>query len=179
MEAPMETPDNVVRREGAFDMAYDIIQHDLRPQPVISIRERLDQEHLPAFFGRALGNLYAHLGRHGVPPRGEPFVIYHAFGPEGIDAEVCIPVPTALPVTEPIAYRELPAATVVETLHVGPYEELSLAYGALVGWIEDHGFQVAGPFRERYLNEPGPGVAPATYRTIVQIPIEPVAVLVS
>jgi effector-binding domain-containing protein len=155
-------------------MTYDIIQHDLRPQSVISVRQRLDQERLPAFVGRALGDLYAHLGRHGVPPRGEPFVIYHAFGPDGVDAEVCVPVPTTVTINERIHYRVLPAATVVETLHVGPYEELGRAYGALAGWIGDHGVEVAGAFRERYLNEPGPGVAPATYRTIVQIPIEPV-----
>jgi effector-binding domain-containing protein len=160
-------------------MAYDIVQHDLRPQPVISVREHLDQEQLPAFFGRALGDLYAHLGRHGVPPRGAPFVIYHAFGPNGIDAEVCLPVPTAVPASDRVDYRVLPSATVVETLHVGPYDELGHAYEALVDWIGDHGFEAAGPFRERYLTEPGPGIAPANYRTIVQIPIEQAPVLVS
>ena len=157
-------------------MVYDINQHDLRAQPVISLRDRLDQGQLQAFFGRAFGDLYAHLGRHGVPPRGEPFVIYHAFGPDGIDAEACVPVPTAVPVTEPVTYQELPAVTVVDTLHVGPYEELGHAYEALSAWIDDHGFEAAGPVRERYLNEPGPSVSPATYRTIVQIPIAPVPV---
>ena len=157
-------------------MAYDIDQHELRPQPIISVRERLDQARLPAFFGRAFGELYGHLGRHGVPPRGEPFTMYHAFGPDGIDAEVCLPVPTVVPATDRITYRELPAVTVVETLHVGPYDELGQAYQALDEWIDDHGFEAAGPVRERYLNEPGPGVPPATYRTIVQIPIAPVVV---
>ena len=157
-------------------MSYDINQHELRAQPVISIREQLAQEQLPAFFGRAFGELYAHLGRHGTPPRGEPFVVYHAFGPGGIDAEVCLPVPTVVPATDRITYKELPAMTVVETLHVGPYDELGQAYLVLDQWIDDHGFLAAGPVRERYLNEPGPGVSPATYRTIVQIPIAPVAV---
>jgi effector-binding domain-containing protein len=157
-------------------MPYDINQHDLHPQPVISVRERLDQEQLPAFFGRAFGELYAHLGRHGVPPRGEPLLINHAIGPDGIDAEVCVPVANVVAVTDRIAYRVLPAVTVVDTLHVGPYDELGHAYQALAEWIGDHGFEAAGPVRERYLNEPGPGVSPATYRTIVQIPIEPVAV---
>lgn len=160
-------------------MVYDINQHDLRAQPVIALRDRLDQGQLQAFFGRAFGELYAHLGRHGVPPRGEPFVIYHAFGPNGIDAEVCLPVPTVVPVTDPITYQELPAMTVVETLHVGPYDELGQAYLVLDEWIDDHGFAAAGPVRERYLNEPGPDVPPATYRTIVQIPIARVAVPVA
>lgn len=157
-------------------MSYDINQHDLRPQPVISIRERIEQENLPTFFGRAFSELYAHLGRHGVPPRGEPFVIYHAFGPDGMDTEVCVPVPTVMPVTDRIGYRELPAVAVVDTLHVGPYEGLGQAYQALADWMEDHGFEAAGPVRERYLNEPGPDVPPATYRTVVQIPVRPIAV---
>ena len=157
-------------------MGYDIIQEELHRQPIVSVREQLEQQELPAFFGRAFGELYAHLGRHGVPPRGEPFMIYHAFGPDGIDAEVCLPVPTVVPGTERVTYRERPAVTVAETLHVGPYDELGGAYQALTEWIADHGFATAGPVRERYLNEPGPGVPPATYRTIVQIPIEPVAV---
>lgn len=156
-------------------MGYDVIQQDLRPQPVISIRERLGQGQLQAFFGRAFADLYAHIGRHGVPPRGEPFVIYHAFGPDGVDAEVCLPVPTLLPETERVGYHELPAVTVVETLHVGPYDELGRAYQALSDWIHDHGLEAAGPVRERYLNEPGPGVPPTTYRTIVQVPIAPAA----
>ena len=159
-------------------MGYDVIQQDLPRQPVISVRERLGQGQLQAFFSRAFADLYAHLGRHGVPPRGEPLVIYHAFGPDGIDAEVCLPVSTVVPVTERVGYRELPAVTVVETLHVGPYEGLGQAYQTLSDWIHDHGFETAGAVRERYLNEPGPGVSPAAYRTIVQVPIAPVAVAV-
>ena len=156
-------------------MGYDIIQQDLGPQPVISVRERLGQGQLQTFFGRAFGDLYAHLGRHGVPPLGEPFVIYHSFGPDGVDAEGCLPVPRGVPVTERVGYHELPAISVVETLHIGPYDELGQAYQALSDWIRDHGLEAAGPVRERYLNEPGPDVPPAAYRTIVQVPIVPVA----
>ena len=159
-------------------MTYDIAQHELRPQPIISVRKQVEQEQLPSFVGSAFQELYAHLGRHGVPPRGEPFVVYHAFGPDSIDAEACLPVPTVVRGTEDIAYCELPAVTVVQTLHVGPYSELGQAYQALTEWLNDHGFEAAGPVRERYLNEPGPEVPPSAYRTIVQFPITPAAVRV-
>ena len=112
-------------------------------------------------FDRVRGRLF---DREDGTPRGEPFVIYHAFGPDSIDAEACLPVPTAVRTRENIEYRELPAVTVVETLHVGPYDELGQAYQALTEWIEDHGFEAAGPVRERYLNEPGPDVPPSAYR---------------
>jgi effector-binding domain-containing protein len=153
-------------------MPYDITTHELAPVPIISVRERLPQAELPGFFAHAYADLYAHLGRHGVPPRGEPFTVYHAFGPDNVDAEACLPVPTEIATTERIAYRLLPAMTVVETIHVGPYEELGQAYQALEAWMTDNGYDSAGPVRERYLTEPGRGTPPADYLTIVQIPIE-------
>ena len=56
------------------------------------------------------GELYGYLGRSGVTPSGEPFVIYHSFGPDGVDAEVCVPVTVEVASTDRIASRVLPAA---------------------------------------------------------------------
>jgi len=157
-------------------MAYDITSREIPDQPIVSIRERIDQAELPIFFGRVFGELYGQLGRLGIAPDGEPFVIYHAFGPGGVDAEVCVPIATVAVPSDRIDSRVVPGATVVETLHVGPYDELGEAYSALMGWIGQHHFETAGPVRERYLNEPGPDVPPAAYRTIVQMPVVQAAV---
>jgi len=157
-------------------MTYDITIDELSPQPVISIRESLAQPQLSSFFGRTFTELYAHLGRHGIPPRGEPFVVYHAFGPETIDVEACLPVPTEVAATNGIGYRVLPAVTVAETIHVGPYDQLGRAYQALDEWASDHAFETAGPARERYLDQPQRSVSQDALRTIVQLPIaRPVA----
>jgi effector-binding domain-containing protein len=74
--------------------------------------------------------------------------------------------------------RVLPAMTVATTLHIGPYEEFGHAYAALTDWIDLHHAETAGPVRERYLNGPGDGVAPAEYRTEVEMPIVAPPVLV-
>ena len=66
--------------------------------------------------------------------------------------------------------------TVVETLHIGPYDELPNAYAALSGWIAQNGLEPVWPVRERYLNEPGPDVPPTAYRTVIAMPIAEVAV---
>lgn len=58
-------------------------------------------------------------------------------------------------------------------LHVGPYEDLGAAYAALEDWIRQRGYEIAGPFQERYLNGPGDGVTPSDYRTVVEIPVRP------
>ena len=73
-------------------MVYAIARRDVPEQRMVSVRERLATADMPAFIGRAYGELYGYLGRSGVTPGGEPFVIYHSFGPDAVDAEVCVPV---------------------------------------------------------------------------------------
>lgn len=153
-------------------MDYDITMLDVPAQPVLSIRGRITPAEISSFLGRSFADLYGHVGLLGAAPAGHPFVIYHHFGNEVIDAEVCVPLAVEVLASGRIASRVVEAATVARTLHVGPYEELGAAYGALDRWIGDHDFAVAGPSRERYLNGPDEGRAPAGYRTEIDLPIE-------
>jgi len=159
-------------------MDYVIATRELAPQSICSIRDRHAASDLPGFLSGAFGELFGRLELLGVPPAGHPFVIYHAFGPVDIDAEVCVPTAAAVSATGRIQSRELPAMTVARTLHVGPYEELGAAYRALTEWINHHGLESAGPVQERYLNGPGDRVTPAEYRTEIEIPIVPTAVAI-
>lgn len=152
-------------------MLYEFTVRDVGPQPIVSIRERHPADQMPAFLGQTFGALFGRLHDLRVPPAGPPFVIYHEFGGDAIDAEVCVPVGRVVTAAIEVASRELPAATVVRTVHVGPYTELGGAYDALTDWIRAHGTEAAGPVRERYLNGPGDGVEPAAYLTEIEIPI--------
>jgi effector-binding domain-containing protein len=100
-------------------------------------------------------------------------VIYHEFGSQGIDAEVSVPIVRQVMATGMIKSRMLPAMTVARTVHVGPYDQLGEAYAALRDWIREHGFEVAGPVEERYLNGPGDRVATSEYQTEIEMPIVP------
>ena len=152
-------------------MLYTFSVREIGPQPIVSIRERHPADQMPAFLGETFGSLFGRLHELGVPPVGAPFVIYHEFGSEAIDAEVCIPVGRIVNDAIEVASRELPPTTVVRTVHVGPYTELGGAYDALTDWIRAHATEAAGPVRERYLNGPGDGVEPAAYVTEVEMPI--------
>ena len=152
-------------------MTYDITRRDVPDQHIVSIRERLATADMPAFVGRSLGDLYGYLGRLGVTPTAAPLVIYHAFGPDGVDAEVCLPVTDEVAPTDRIMSRILSGVTVAETLHIGPYDGLGEAYSALASWIGLHGLETIGPARERYLNAPGPDVPPQAYQTLVEMPV--------
>jgi effector-binding domain-containing protein len=159
-----------------WQMDYVVATHELAQRPVISIRDRHPQAELPGFIGDAFGALFGRLGLLGVKPAGHPFVIYHAFDPEEIDAEVCLPVAPDITGSGRTQTRTLPSMTVARTLHVGPYEDLGDAYAVLTEWVRHNKFETAGPVQERYLNGPGDHVPPAEYRTEIEIPIVPAAV---
>jgi hypothetical protein len=65
----------------------------------------------------------------------------------------------------------LAGGPVVSTLHVGPYDELPLAYGALLAWAGERGLALAGPVRETYLSDPARIPAPEL-ATRVSIPLD-------
>ena len=150
---------------------YQVVVRDLPEQPIVSIRERHSQAQIPEFLGSAFGDLFGHLKLLGVEPAGAPFVIYHDFGPDAIDAEVCVPVSGSVTASGRTQTRVLPAMTVAHTLHVGPYEALEAAYIAVNAWITRQGFQAVGPMQERYLNGPGDVASPADYQTELEVPI--------
>ncbi|CAM3890691.1 MerR family transcriptional regulator [Kibdelosporangium persicum] len=50
--------------------------------------------------------------------------------------------------------EQLPAGLVAMTTHVGPYEDLTLAYQGLFAWIYERGHRPLGPAREAYLAGP-------------------------
>ena len=156
-------------------MTYAFATHDLLAQPIISIRGRCRPVEMPGFIGSAFDRLFGRLGRSGIEPAGPPFVIYHVFGVEGIDAEVCVPVAAIRDVPNDMISRVVPATTVARTVHVGPYDELEAAYSALAAWVERQGLTPAGPMRERYLDGPGDATTPSEYRTEVEQPIVPVS----
>jgi effector-binding domain-containing protein len=151
-------------------MDYQVSVHEMAPQPIVSIRGRHPTADIPNFMGRTFGALFGHLEELGIAPAGPPLAIYHEFGTE-IDVELCVPVGAIVAGGGVLESRELPPATVVRTLHIGPYTELGGAYDAITDWIAMHETDAAGPVRERYLNGPGDGVEPAAYATEVEMPI--------
>lgn len=156
-------------------MTYEFATHQVPATGIISIRDQIAPDALPAFLGGVFPELFAFVGRHGVAATGHPFVMYHAFGPDLIDAEVCVPVAAPGPADERIRSRTLPACEIVRTLHVGPYEDLGSAYAALTDWVADHGYVSHAPIRERYLTGVTDDVPPSAYRTELDMPIEPAA----
>jgi DNA-binding transcriptional MerR regulator len=67
--------------------------------------------------------------------------------------------------------EELPGAAVAVTSHLGPYQELPLAYHALFAWVYEQGHQPRGLVREAYLTDPAT-TDPAQLATRLLVPID-------
>jgi effector-binding domain-containing protein len=152
-------------------MAYEIITRDVPVQRVVSLRGLVTRAGLSGFIGSSYDSLFAALGSLGIPPAGDPLVIYHEWSPSGIDVEVCLPVDTERPIPPEFEDRVVPAATVAQTLHVGPYDELMGAYRALESWIGERGYEEVGPSRERYIVGPESNLPEADYWTLIETPV--------
>jgi effector-binding domain-containing protein len=161
---------------GSDVMKYAITTVSVPTQRILSIRSRVREGDLAEFLGMAFAEIYGSLADQDVRSAGPPSVLYHEFGHE-IDAEVAVPVDRGVVAEGRTVVRSLPPTTVARTLHRGPYERLAEAYTALDRWARDRDLATIGPVREHYLTGVADGVPPERYRTVIDLPVVPVATL--
>lgn len=82
---------------------------------------------------------------------GGVIAMYHSqeFDPESTDAEV-----GAIVAQKNNFSRTIQGGTCAMAAHLGSYSNLGETYGAIVKWIEDNGYHIAGQPYEKYLNNP-------------------------
>jgi effector-binding domain-containing protein len=81
------------------------------------------------------------------------------------------PAPANVSGTGDVRQDTLPAGPAATTLHAGPYEELSEAYGAVEQWIRAEGLKSGGAPWECYVNSPGEFPNPKGWKTEVYWPL--------
>lgn len=154
-----------------YTAAYDVVTRPVEPLAVALIRRRI-----PAYdqAGDLLNPLYGYLGAQRIEPAGPPLLLYHDgdYREEDPDVEACVPVETVGRDDDELRFATLPGVLAVTTLHHGPYETLSLAYGAVLNWIALNDYETVPPSREIFLRGPGPGEKPADYLTEIQFPVQ-------
>ncbi len=137
-------------------MSYEIHVREEAPRDVLCIATRCSLDTIGPTIAACFGELCGFLSACGSEMTGEPFVVY----PEPIDVEkdwlieCCVPVAAGVEPQGRIELRCLEGGTTAWTLHVGPYDQVEGAYAALGAWIEAHGYRMAGPPRETYLDPP-------------------------
>jgi len=89
---------------------------------------------------------------------------------EHIVVHACVHVAPPAPNLPQARIVDVPGGEFAVVTHVGPYEQLGLAYHALYAWAQEHGHEPRGLVREIYVNDPA-NVPPAALQTDVLLPL--------
>jgi len=157
---------------------HQVLVHERRqqPEPLVTMAFRGPALEIPPFLDQAYERIEGHIRRHGHGPVG-PAGAWYGDG-QGIDHDDLAMVawmaadgPVPGDESAGIDHAELPATRLAVALHVGPYDDMTDAYGALGAWVTEHGRTVTGPLQELYLLGPDTTDDPSMWRTEVGWPV--------
>ena len=116
-----------------------------RPLAVVRRRAR------PAEFSRVVpeccGLVWSALKAHGVKGAGRHVSIYRD---DVVNLEVGVEMDGPFAGVGEVVASALPVGMVVSTVHLGPYQKLGEAHGAIRAWCARNGHELAGPKWEIY-----------------------------
>lgn len=162
MEADM---DKLNRRIDIMEQNIIVKQVELQPQTIFGLRKRIDIKDFPAFFGE----LFAAIGQNKLPPAGPPLAFYHEaeFNPQNTDIELAVPVAEGTPGSRVLAGGPHAMATLL-----GAYDTdaFTAAYSALMEWVEQNGYRLAGAPYDKYVRG-GDDCKPEEYITEIYFPL--------
>jgi effector-binding domain-containing protein len=110
--------------------------------------------------GIAFNNLYAIAGSQRLPLDRAPFGIYisdPASAPEEeLEWEVGFEIDEGTELKRPLVAKNWPHTTLTSKIYTGSFSEeaMAAAYAEIMGWIQENGYSVCGPWLERFLSEP-------------------------
>jgi DNA-binding transcriptional MerR regulator/predicted transcriptional regulator YdeE len=89
---------------------------------------------------------------------------------EHIVVHACVRIDMPVPELAQARVVDVPGGEFATVTHVGPYEQLGLAYHALYAWAQEHGHEPRGLVREIYVNDPA-NVRPEALQTDLLLPL--------
>jgi effector-binding domain-containing protein len=152
---------------------YDVVIKKVEALKVASLRGVVPT---PPEQGGLWRELEGYLAMQRVRPAGPCFSLYHddEHKERDWDIEVCEPLGENAPASERVKVYELPPVeSMACVVHEGPFVTIQEAYDAIMRWIDENGYRIAGPAREVYLREAKQGsqTDPETV-TEIQFPVE-------
>ena len=136
---------------------YDVVLKPIDSMRVASVRGIMPKlELIGATVADYLSALQSHLDTHRIKPIGAHCHIYHddELQAENIDIEIAYPIADSadLPNGERVKVRTIDSIDqMASAIHHGAYVNMLRANVAIMRWISNNGYEVAGPYRELYL----------------------------
>jgi len=104
--------------------------------------------------GMAMGMAFGFIGQNKLVPMGAPVMVYlkdpkNTENPEEYVTEiriaVAIPEGTEILQFHGVELKTIPGTDIAAQVEIGPYDKVALSYGPLAKWIQDNGYEIAGP----------------------------------
>ena len=137
------------------------------------VREQVAMDALPAFFQRAFNAAMGQAQAQGLQVTGPPFGKYYGMPGETVDVEAGFPVSGPVSAADGVIAGTLPGGRVVEAMHVG----LTTRWRPPTArWSAGSTSAVCGAIDvmwEAYLTDPGEQPDPATWQTLLCVPLAP------
>jgi effector-binding domain-containing protein len=146
--------------EGRPGTSVDVTLCELPPRRAAIMRISGSVQDLPALMDRAFSETSRAISSAGARFAGHPFARYTAFG-ERIEAAVGFPFVGDVEATNGIEISDLPGGRAAMVRHIGPYDEIGVAWEGGTAWMKERGLTPSGPAWECYLTgpqDPGPPI---------------------
>jgi effector-binding domain-containing protein len=142
----------------------------LEPRQMVGVHEVVKLSELPSFFGRALVTVAFELNRQGLAPSGPPVSFYQGIGTDKVDVTAGFIVDQPVTPGPSVVLVTLPGGPAVQTVHIGPYEQLHGTYADLGRWMSEQGLTPAATMWEQYLVGRDVEPDPSRWQTLIVYP---------
>lgn len=164
----LQTHISVFERTGdimTYQKGYTVETKDSPAMNVLAVRAMMGVDE----FGKYYGTLFERVPKEQVTPTGLNGARYHdkEFNHESSDIEVFIGVKE-----KEKADMVMESCKCAMTVHRGGYSTLSEAYGAVVTWIIENGYEIAGAPFDLYIKTQFDSLPPEEWETEVYFPIQ-------
>jgi len=129
-------------------------------------------EAIPEILQKVMGWIQEEKLQMAGPPMGVYYNDPEEVAPEDLLWEVQWPIvpKEAKEGKDEVKVKTTEPMEVAFTIHRGPYEQVGPTFNRLIKWIEENGYQIGGPAREIWLNDPN-FVPPESLKTEIQFPV--------
>ncbi|TDE00264.1 MerR family transcriptional regulator [Jiangella asiatica] len=157
-------------RKGAV-MAYEITTRDIAPADVLGTTYPATLDSLSETSQVAYHRLYEAITAAGATPAGPPRMVYLDLADDTWTIEACVPVAGLSAAPGGFSLHRIDGGRAAVTRHIGPYEELGIAYREVESWLDAHGLTSAGAPYDVYLNDPAQVNDPSKLETEIIWPV--------
>lgn len=136
-------------------LPYEVNIRDEPDHTVVCLMGETDADHLIEETTHLIEELYQELQQSGRE-YAEPVMCINEDpdSQERITIHACIGIVAPFPTMQSASIKTIKGGSMACLNHYGAYEELGLAYHALLAWAQERGHEQNGAMREIYLNDP-------------------------